>query len=557
MSQRRRSRYSRTDRLEGATEFSRTPELRDGLFLIWLIKRTAWLDRALRAATDLDRGFGRPQAPGRWDLAYIGFCISDSVDIQPWVARTSEDFWRECGFEPVRDRDGVLIRPAKPPYSRVYDRFRALEQHALTVHEVAGLAIRHAMRHDPLIGCHIHVDSTEAESHAALIHDCDPAAPCMRKRRRARSGEALRPKRVSTDDHKESRQAEAAGDVTDENPMGDVDECVVDERGIRVLVGGHWYRCRDISAGPRAYTGERGAKRFWVGFYNQKLIDHRTGAPLAVYVDAADVCEYDIYPKAYELLERNTGLAPQTMVADRGFSVEKVFAHNSTRGIASVVMPWRNSGGHGRHDKETHDRHGVVRCKHCGGPTIHVRFSANAGKPRLWVDCALGRAGQGHTDGCTKTQTISCAADWRLLVPLPRTDPLYHELMRSHDEYENTHNLWRLRYRVGADDLGLRPKRIGAAWQQQRASFALLAEWMLILYREGWLGSARRNNPRKAAIEQTRRAAAARRLTARLTVENLRVRRAQAGLLVPYGKAAERLGVGQAIPPSRRDEPQS
>ncbi len=47
--------------------------------------------------------------------------------------------------------------------------------------------------------------------------------------------------------------------------------------------------------------------------------------------------------------------------------------------------------------------------------------------PRIWFDCMVGA-----TPGCTRTQSISCATDWRLLVPLWRTDSLYHELKESH-----------------------------------------------------------------------------------------------------------------------------
>jgi hypothetical protein len=102
-----------------------------------------------------------------------------------------------------------------------------------------------------------------------------------------------------------------------------------------------------------------------------------------------------------------------------------VFRKCTTNGTAPV-FPWRPGGGDfKRHDKDTHDRHGVPRCKHCGAPTSFVRFSpGDASKspeersPRLWVQCMAGA-----TDECTKTQTIACSSDYRLLVPLWRTDP--------------------------------------------------------------------------------------------------------------------------------------
>ena len=109
---------------------------------------------------------------------------------------------------------------------------------------------------------------------------------------------------------------------------------------------------------------------------------------------------------------------------------------------------------------DSHDRHGIPRCQHCGAPTGFVRFSPGDlskpdedRSPRLWVPCMAGA-----TDECTKTQTIACSSDYRLLVPLRRTDPLYHELRESHSSSEAQHDWWRDRYKVAADDLGVRPK---------------------------------------------------------------------------------------------------
>jgi hypothetical protein len=42
----------------------------------------------------------------------------------------------------------------------------------------------------------------------------------------------------------------------------------------RVRIDGCWYRTLDPEAGIRAYTGPRGAKRFWHGHYSGKAIDY-------------------------------------------------------------------------------------------------------------------------------------------------------------------------------------------------------------------------------------------------------------------------------------------
>ena len=69
----------------------------------------------------------------------------------------------------------------------------------------------------------------------------------------------------------------------------------------------------------------------------------------------------------------------------------------------------------------------------------------------------------GATPSCTKTRSISCSTDWRLLVPLWRADSLYHELKESHGTYEAAHDRWRDGHKVGADDLGCAPRSAASA----------------------------------------------------------------------------------------------
>jgi hypothetical protein len=48
-------------------------------------------------------------------------------------------------------------------------------------------------------------------------------------------------------------------------------------------------------------------------------------------------------------------------------------------------------------------------------------------------------------------------------------------------------DLGRDRYRIDPDCMRLRPKRIGAGWQQLRASAAVVSEWLRVCFRQGWL----------------------------------------------------------------------
>src|SRR5690606_6333430 len=117
------------------------------------------------------------------------------------------------------------------------------------------------------------------------------------------------------------------------------------------------------------------------------------------------------------------------------------------------VMPWRKRGPRTKRaaeDADTHDRHGIPRCKHCGAETRFVRFAKANPKPRLWFQCLVG------TGPCAKTQSIYCERDWRLLLPLWRTSETYMALSQARSRYARVHHHWRQRYRVGSHDHMLR-----------------------------------------------------------------------------------------------------
>lgn len=154
-----------------------------------------------------------------------------------------------------------------------------------------------------------------------------------------------------------------------------------------------------------------------------------------------------------------------------------------------------------------------------------MRFHKSNPTPRLWYRCTDGTA----TPKCGRTQSISCSADWRLLLPLWRDTETYLALSSAHQRYERVHHHWRSRYRVGSGDHKLRPKRRGIACQQLRANAALVAEWLLILWREGWLGSARRNKCAPTTAD------------AATDLRRFRARRRAVGLASPYGTAARKL----------------
>ncbi|MGI8624545.1 MAG: hypothetical protein ACR2NB_13935 [Solirubrobacteraceae bacterium] len=131
----------------------------------------------------------------------------------------------------------------------------------------------------------------------------------------------------------------------------------------------------------------------------------------------------------------------------------------------------------------------MPRCKHCGGPTTFVRFSTNNGKPRLWYRCSLNLE-----PACAREQSRYCNEDYRLLLPLWRTEPLYFELKLSHENFEAAHDWWRDRYGVAAtgNEGRIKIRSIGA--HRLRANATAAVEWLRICFREGWLGTPRRNH---------------------------------------------------------------
>jgi hypothetical protein len=489
------------------------------LHQLWAVRmlksHPQWL-RPLLEGTHLERDWGRPRHQGSWALAYMAFVVSGRGDIEPWWASSADEVWTESGF---------ALRPC---YQTTWNRFTELESVSGAFDDVVSLLIGHARAHtNGAVGRDLHVDATEAETNARLIHDCGPGDGC---RKRGRFGA-----RMHSDEAQRIRHREAAlpePEDVDALNLGDGTELIDDDDlpYQRIKVGDCWYRSRDKTAGIRAYTHQNRVNRFWHGFYNVKAVDHFTGAPVSVRVFNASFQECKIYPEMMESAIEAIGDTTRSVVADRGLSTKAIYEWNTRRDIASV-MPFREASRRpGRPDQEGFDRHGIPRCKKCGAASEFIRFSANP-SPRIWFRC------QDQTlPECSGEQTIACSHDWRSLLPIWRTSEVYLALRNSHSNYERVHAHWRSRYRVSAATHEMRPKRVGVGFQQLRASAALLVEWLRVLSREGWTGSARRNNARPKRDRAER------------SVTKLLRYRLVNGLLSPYGAKAAELGLGGLRP---------
>lgn len=486
-------RYQPPERLLGATDYSKHDELRGSLNTVRLVKAQRWASDALGDACVLEVNHGRKREPGRWELAAVAFVASRHVDLQPWWDESTAELWRECGFN------------GKPPYNRVWERMRELGEECCDAFlDAAGLVIQRCRDHDPRVMAHVHVDFTEDETHAALVHDCQPGESCAREEvddedGGAARGSALRPERAPTAQARRQREEwnEDDPDASEERAReAEPEEVVEVPRGGRVVkrvrVGGCWFLTRDAEAGTRAYTSNGVVKRFWHGYYSGKMVCGLTGG-VVPSVDAANKQEYDLFPALLDRVCTMAGATPQTVIGDRGFSVKKCFEYAMRKGIAPVFPMRRCKDQQERPDKLTHDRHGVMRCKHCGGDMKQKRFAVESGTPYLWFKCIAP-----FNAACAGEQRIRCATDWRALIPISRLEPLYHELKASHWQYEGVHDYWRDRYRVAGDTLAMRPKVVSLNWHRLRANVACLIDWMRIAAKAGWLGSARSaKRPRK------------------------------------------------------------
>jgi Transposase DDE domain len=549
-------RYQPPERLQGATDYSKHDALRGSLNTVRLVKQQAWASNQLRNDCDLTVNHGRKREDGQWELAAVAFVASRQVDLQPWWDESTDEVWRECGF-----------KNGKPPYHRVWERMRELgEMCDEAFLDAAALVIRRCRAHDPRVLAHVHVDSTEDETHAALVHDCQPGESCARAEDdgsgssgKPAQGSTYRPQRAPTMQAREQREewneedpAEAEQHARDAEPEATEDI----DKGKRIRVGGCWFRTRDREAGTRAYTRKGKTTRFWHGYYSAKAVDAYTSGVIPS-VDPANKQEYDVFPELMDRVCKMTGATPQTVTGDKGYSVEKCFEYATRKGIAPV-FPWRDGNNYKLRDHPTHDRDGVMRCKHCGGEMKQKRFAIEnkktrptakkpkkkqagsatkkKGTPWLWFKCAAPRLPE-----CEGEQRIRCETDWRSLIPLSRLDPLYQELRRSHYEYEGAHDYWRDRYRVAADNLTNRPKVVSLKWHRLRANVACLIDWLRIASVCGWLGTTRK-------LVSTRRHEEA----GVLAVKAIADRRLLDGLDLPYGPQAKRLGLGEATPPSDR-----
>jgi hypothetical protein len=445
------------------------------------------LETAATVAASRDRGHlpevvrppahGPARMQGNWVLAYIAFVMSGRCDIQPWHRAHACDthLWQLCGFLDI------------PKYQTVWQAFTELECVAEVFNTAAAVLMRHVSSQDARVGAWWHIDASESQTNAVPNHDCRPGDPCPADTRpRAAWVTSYEAAQLRRQEAELATEAEESGTIAPENTsfQGTTTTRIgtkqLDDlhRGVRYLASdGHFYLVRDCDSGARAYTGEKGTKRYWDGYYAQTIADHFTHLPLAIHIFPADQSEASEYPVAFALAENNISATPKLVAADRGYAFAANYEHNTRRGVGSVFQ-YRRRAHETRKVAPSagFDEDGIPACKHCGESTDLVRFRIDGPKrnrPRVWFRCLADTE-----PGCAKEQVISCSRDWRRLLPVWRTHAAYLAMAQSHHSYEGKHQAMRSNYLIAPNAYAIRSKRIGMAWQQLRANAALLVEWL-------------------------------------------------------------------------------
>lgn len=487
--------------------FSEDGVLDDPLFLVGTVKRLPQVKALLRQEKELASPYGRRRSRGSFVLLYVAFCIDRDADVHSFYSRhRSTRLWSLCGFK------------ERPCRSTVYQRFAEIDRLDGDLQDTVAEFVTVARGHVPEIGRHVHIDGSLASSHATLLHACDhpqinPALGCGNLDDHPLSG--VLPLEEATRHHHREDEAAADESATYSGArLAPLDDDGLRRWGLdpddRTIRRSRWYerdghllRCRDPEAGVRTYAPRGGRGRTTIGMNHLVVTDHATGATLAFDVVPADRNEFTTAAALMDQTRDVVGLYPQAMVADRGFHITSVFTELHDRQIA-YVGPWREGGQ--QHDRrraaaatgDRVDRHGVIRCQHCGGPTIkhgrHLGLTSSRGRTAIRVRCD-----HQPLEACAGTQTIQPGIEPRLIGALDRTDPVYWQLRHAHSNRERAHAERRARYTVGGRDVLTRTKRLGIAPQRVRLRFAQLLDWIRLCLRYGWITV---KTPRGQAIKR-------------------------------------------------------
>jgi hypothetical protein len=493
-SHRRASRSKRGSELglyeiPSAAEFSADKWLCDPIALIREFRRHEFA-AVLREMTDTRpfscpafpgaRKLGRPRSEGDYECLYLVYVMTGSTALQPFVNQwRSTALWEACGFDTV------------PSYQSIDLRFKELEEKSEAFEFVTQALIQMARMHEPSVGQIVMIDATAWKSPAALQHCCPDTSACRSAGRassvvRSVSAEELRPLHWAEANELDPSDIKAV--ETGRNRRGI--ERFKRAGGAVVTYGlhesnGHFFRSLDSTSGWRKYEN----RVSWYGGYLEPAIDAVTGLAIAAVVFPADIQEYDAVPELFSGIVDALGELPYVVSVDRGYATRGLYEFASRRGVAVVSDMRRNRGKMNLIDwrDDRFDEGGIPRCQHCGGegnqdaPGLGLYFDGR-NEPRIRFKCLapLHRA-------CYEMQSIACAEEWMMLVPLSRKTELHQAVAWAHSNKEHYFLHARQRYAIAGNDNSGRLRRSGIAAQRLRVCAANLLDWYRLNLRHGWL----------------------------------------------------------------------
>lgn len=547
--------------VQQATEFTADPLMNNPDWVVQTINVLEANGELLPGLFDtsmLEAQDGRPRMNGNYMKVACAYVASKKVGMETfWNDYGQNVLWKEAGFDHDPSRDEHFEH--RPSYPTFYRRMTELEVDEMIerFEEAWAHLIRVARKHRPTIGRDIGIDTTAFQTPNRLYHACAPGKCPRAGRSKKRSPQPTLVDGISAQEV-EDRRHEEAREQPAPTPEDEREErarrkswIAKDASGrewrYRILSDGCVYRCLDVDAGVRKYNDGRA----WTGGYDLPAVDFEVGGTMASVMFSASRREHAGVPALLRKLEKvMDGEMPETVAADRGFSIDKTYRFMTRRGI-TLVSPWRkpNRNVNQRWKERTieYDEHGVPRCPECGGTTIQhgagLGLVFRRGEPSIAFRCVLGT-----TQACRRKEPfhIRCEENWRLLIGLSRESERYHALRTAHKNLERTHAQRRRRSGVAGKDETGRMKRRGMQVQRLRAAIAGFLEWMYICLRHGWIGNHRYRNAIRV-IQRSGRAAA----------EGLRARRMRIGLYLPYGPKAFKLGLAAtpAVPQPRLAAP--
>lgn len=576
--------------LEHATRFSDDPRLKDEVFLVEQLMSIPDLYDPLRTGTtdpvELERAehgrasrVGAPRMSGDIAPVAVAYLVGTKPEMQHYHGNHLQSkVWELSGFERT------------PGYVTFWNRLTEAERKHIPAWERASRYCWMVVRkHVPDAGLHWNIDATAYQSHVLAHHAClDPDA-C------AAAGGKEMPKiieRAGTEEIEKERhdkQKEAPEDNADPLPLDgeltretllselgdrlrdwdeDFEEAVLDDaypqpelpkyrrkrppkqKGEKlykeIFIGDgpkddpntykHRYEIRDLDAGFRIYRRGKQKFRQWLGGFAITITDTTTGCQIGQFHIPGDENEHTAYLDVLALGVRMTGRLPQNVITDKAYNTRRIRQINALLGIGQM-SPWRKPRQtitkRSQMRRDTHDEYAIPTCHYCGGPgkTVgkNLGYELRKGTPVVRYRCAAP-----VTQACrNRLQRRPFELEWLLFGVVSREDPLYYELRGTGRPNEKAHQNSRTRTGQAGNNLTSRPKRVGIPFMAYRAAVGAFIDVFRLCLRYGWLGS----HPKPREIVLRRRTGGDK------AVASLHKRRAKIGLLLPRGKAAEKLGL--------------